>query len=43
MLFFLARTTSRLDPLLPWALPLFDVPLVAFTQHLRLSEGAASW
>ena len=39
-LFFLARTTSRLDPLLPWALPLFDVPLVAFTQHLRLSEGA---
>ncbi len=25
---------------LPWAVPLFDVPLVAITEHLRLHDGA---
>lgn len=38
--FALFHLSPRSAPLLPWVLPLLDVPLVAFTQDLRLTEGA---
>ncbi|MCA2977714.1 MAG: serine/threonine protein kinase [Myxococcaceae bacterium] len=40
LLFAAHRLTSRFDALLPWAVPLVDVPLVAITELVRLREGA---